>query len=87
MRFRNYLGEQYKKKRIAFEDQTLEKGEDSINDEKVILPITTIYILGFKLSEIPTSCLKVKRNYNDLVNKTNLKTKSDFVEKLTHSLS
>ena len=84
MRFRNYLGEQYKKKRIAFEDRTLEKGEDTIDDEKIILPITTIYILGFKIPEIPTPCLKVERNYKDLINKTNLKTKSDFVEKLTH---
>jgi hypothetical protein len=71
MRFRNYLGEQYKK-------------EDTIHDEKVILPITTIYILGFKIPEIPTACLKVERNYKDLSNKTILETKSDFVEKLTH---
>ncbi len=71
MRFRNYLAEQYKK-------------EDTINEEKVILPITTIYILGFKLPEIETPCLKVERNYKDLTNKTNLTAKSDFVEKLTH---
>src|ERR1035437_2707239 len=71
MRFRNYLAEQYKK-------------EDIVNNEKTILPITTIYILGFKLPEIETSCLKVERNYRDHINKSNLKTKSDFVEKLTH---
>ncbi len=71
MRFRNYLAEQYKK-------------EDRINEEKIILPITTIYILGFKLPEIETPCLKVERNYKDLVNKSVLNTKSDFVEKLTH---
>jgi hypothetical protein len=71
MRFRNYLAEQYKK-------------EDVINNEKVILPITTIYILGFKLPEIETPCLKVERNYLDKVNKTILETKSDFIEKLTH---
>jgi hypothetical protein len=71
MRFRNYLAEQYKK-------------EDTINNEKVILPITTIYILGFKLNEIETPCLKVERNYVDHINKYNLNTKSDFVEKLTH---
>ncbi|MFP5042413.1 hypothetical protein [Parasediminibacterium sp. JCM 36343] len=71
MRFRNYLAEQYKK-------------EDTINNQKVVLPITTIYILGFRLNEIDTPCLKVERNYIDHINKTNLDTKSDFVEKLTH---
>ena len=71
MRFRNYLGEQYKK-------------EDIVADKKVILPITTIYILGFKLPEIETSCLKIDRNYQDLVNKQVINAKSDFVEKLTH---
>ena len=71
MRFRNYLAEQYKK-------------EDSVNNEKVILPITTIYILGFKLPEIETPCIKVERNYKDLVNNKIIDKKSDFVEKLTH---
>lgn len=71
MRFRNYLAEQYKK-------------QDTINNKKVVLPITTIYILGFKLPEIDTPCLKVERNYIDLTNKSTLTTKCDFVEKLTH---
>jgi hypothetical protein len=71
MRFRNYLTEQYKK-------------EDEIKGEKTILPKTTIYILGFKIPEIASDCLKVERNYKDLVNNTNIKTKSDFIEKLTH---
>ena len=71
MRFRNYLAEQYKK-------------EDIIGNKKVILPITTIYILGFELPEIETSCLKIGRNYQDLVNKQIIHTKSDFIEKLTH---
>ncbi len=71
MRFRNYLAEQYKK-------------EDVVQDERVVLPITTIYILGFKLPEIETPCIKVDRSYKDLINKITLATKSDFVEKLTH---
>ncbi len=71
MRFRNYLAEQYKK-------------EDTINGVKSILPITTIYILGFKLPEILTPCLKVERNYRDLVESKAIISKSDFVEKLTH---
>jgi hypothetical protein len=71
MRFRNYLAEQYKK-------------EDLVNDEKVVLPITTIYILGFKLQDIETPCIKVERNYRDLVNNIIIEKKSEFVEKLTH---
>ena len=76
MRFRNYLGEQYKK-------------EDVVNDEKgiarrTVLPITTIYILGFSLPEIKEACIKVERNYRDLISKKIIDTKSDFVEKLTH---
>jgi len=71
MRFHRYLGEQYKK-------------EDNVNGEKMALPITTIYILGFKLPEIETACIKVARNYKDLVNKKITDKKSDFVEKLTH---
>jgi hypothetical protein len=71
MRFRNYLAEQYKK-------------EDTIKEKKAVLPITTIYILGFKLPEILTPCVKVERNYIDLINKTTIEAKSDFIEKLTH---
>jgi hypothetical protein len=71
MCFRNYLAEQYKK-------------EDKVNNENVVLPTTTIYILGFKLPEIETPCIKVGRNYKDLVNKITLSQKSEFVERLTH---
>jgi hypothetical protein len=71
MRFRNYLAEHYKK-------------EDKIDGENVILPINTIYILGFKLPEITSPCIKVERNYKDLITKTINDQKSDFIEKLTH---
>jgi len=71
MRFRNYLAEQYKK-------------EDVVNNQKTILPITTIYILGFKLPEIESACIKVERNYKDLINNTVIDKKNDFIEKLTH---
>ncbi len=71
MRFRNYLAEQYKK-------------EDLINNKEVVLPITTIYILGFKLPEIESPCIKVERNYIDLITNTKINKKSEFVEKLSH---
>lgn len=73
MRFGRYLAEQY-------------KNEDLVNGKKTILPITTIYILGFKLPEVVTPCLKVERNYRDLIENKVIISKSDFIEKLTHCL-
>ena len=71
MRFRNYLAEQYKKQEI-------------IDDEKIALPITTIYILGFTLQNIKTACVHVERQYRDLINETIITAKSNFIEGLTH---
>jgi hypothetical protein len=71
MRFRNYLAEQYKK-------------EDTIEGESAVLPITTIYILGFPLPEIQTPCLKVERKYRNLIDNSLISTTSEFVERLTH---
>jgi hypothetical protein len=71
IRFRNYLAEQYKR-------------VDKVNGEGIVLPITTIYILGGKLAEVESPCIKVERNYRDLVHKNPMNTKSPFVEKLTH---
>jgi len=71
MRFRNYLGEQYKK-------------EDEINGQKIALPIVTIYLLGFKLQEIESSVIKVNRHYTDLLTNKVIDKKSEFIEKLTH---
>jgi hypothetical protein len=71
MRFRNYLGEQYQRK-------------EKINGKYVVLPITTIYILGFNLKEIESACIRVKRKYEDMLKKKRIKEKSAFIEKLTH---
>lgn len=71
MRFRNYLAEQDKK-------------QDTVNNEQVTLPITTIYILGFKLKNIKTACVHVERQYRDMINQSILSEKSNFIERLTH---
>jgi hypothetical protein len=55
-----------------------------INGEEIVLPITTIYILGGRLAEIESSCVKIERNYKDLVQGKPIPVKSPFVEKLTH---
>jgi hypothetical protein len=71
MRFRKYLAGQYIRK-------------DKVDGKEVILPITTIYVLGFNLPEIESACIKVEREYKDLVNGGTINVKSPFVEKLTH---
>lgn len=75
MRFRNYLAEQYKK-------------EDEIPTEtgrkKTILPIVTIYMLGFQLPEIKAAAVKVSRQDIDLTTHEIINQKNDFIEKLTH---
>jgi Tfp pilus assembly protein PilP len=72
IRFRQYLGEQYVR-------------VDKIDGKEVVLPITTIYILGNNLSEIKCPCVKVGRTYTDMLNKKTINTKSKFIENLTHN--
>jgi hypothetical protein len=75
MRFRNYLGEHYKR-------------EDEVSTEagvqKMALTIVPIYLLGFQLQHIESPAIKVSREYFDLVNHKIINKKDDFIEKLTH---
>jgi hypothetical protein len=71
MRFRKYLGEQYGKK-------------DIIDGKTLALPITTIYVLGFQLPGINAACLKVSREYIDLIEQTVITKKDPFIEALNH---
>lgn len=71
MRFRNYLGEHYKKR-------------DLIDGLQVALPIVTIYLLGFKLPDVESCVIKVNRQYVDLITHEVIEQKSEFIEKLSH---
>jgi hypothetical protein len=76
MRFRRYLGDNYRK-----EDQLVD------NDGTTVfrpLPIITIYFLGFLLNNVPSGVIKVKRAYVDAVTEEILGVKEDFVELLSH---
>jgi hypothetical protein len=76
MRFRRYLGDNYRK-----EDEVLnERGLP----EKRPLPIVTIYFLGFPLDSIPSGVVKINREYIDVVTQEKLDIKEEFVELLTH---
>jgi hypothetical protein len=48
------------------------------------IPIISIYVLGFSLPGIETSCLRIGRNYYDLVEEKEIVAVSDFSERLTH---
>jgi hypothetical protein len=76
MRFRRYLGDNYRK-----EDQMIEKDGLAVFRP---LPIITIYFLGFLLNNVPSGVSKVKRDYVDVVTEEILGVKDDFVELLTH---
>ncbi len=76
MRFRRYLGDNYRK-----EDQLVEKDGLAVFRP---LPIITIYFLGFLLNNVPSGVIKVKRDYVDVVTEEILGVKDDFVELLTH---
>jgi len=75
LRFRTYLGEQYKQlDTITVKDNKIDK----------TLPIVVIYMLGFSLPEIETIVLKVNRTYVDMINRKEIKNRSPFIECLTH---
>ena len=76
LRFRKYLAANYKKEDVIKND----KGEE----EKRVLPIITIYFLGFPLKNIKTPVVRTKRNYEDLVTNLSFEKKEDFIEQLTH---
>ena len=76
LRFRNYLGEQYKK-----EDYVLNTGGSS---SKGILPLITIYFLGFLISPTLPAVIKVNRQYIDLLAGQEIVERNDFIECLTH---
>ena len=78
MRFRHYLGENYKKG----EEILSNKGET----ETKPIPIITIYFLGFKLEKIEVAVIKVNRVYTDVNTGEALSkdTKEPFIENLTH---
>ena len=49
-----------------------------------ILPITSIYVLGFHLPGLETACLRIGRDYYDLIEEREIDASAKFVESLTH---
>jgi hypothetical protein len=78
MRFRRYVSKNYRESEQIVHDIN--------NIEDIILPITTIYFLGYKLGQIEVPVLKVTRGYYDAVTGEKIQLKEDFVEQLSHDL-
>jgi len=76
MRFRRYLGKNY----IRTETIINAKGEE----EEMVLPISTIYILGYNLIEYDTPGLLINNQVIDSTTKQAIAHKNDFVKLLTH---
>ena len=75
LRFRTYLGEQYKQQdTVTVKNNKIEQA----------IPIVVIYMLGFELPEIEAIATKEDRRSIDLSCGKVIKSKSPFIESLTH---
>jgi hypothetical protein len=75
LRFRTYLGEQYKvEDTIKIKNKQIEQS----------LPIVVIYMLGFNLQGVEPIVVKVDRKYLDVIANAEIEGKSPFIESLTH---
>ncbi len=77
-RFRHYLGSSYMDK----------PKNNTVAEERVqyngMYPIVTIYILGYKIDELPYMAVTVNREVIDASTKQKIDVKSFFIEHLTH---
>lgn len=49
-----------------------------------VLPIVSIYVLGFNLPNVESACVKIERSYFDCIGSKVLNARHSFVEGLTH---
>jgi len=75
-RFRNYLGANYISKNNSVSEPQFTYSTN--------LPIITIYILGYKLDDLPYMAVTVDRHVFNSVSKEKIEVKSFFIELLTH---
>lgn len=78
MRFRRYLGEQYKNKNNVVQESAEEYASHKA------LPILSIYFLGHKLEHVEAPVIRVNRQYIDAATGEVLEGKETFIESLTH---
>lgn len=76
-RFREYLAQNYQKEETIIDTAGKEQQQS--------LPIVTIYILGYKITQADILALQVGRYVRDIIWNTPIEEKLDFVELLTHT--
>ncbi|CAK0760970.1 hypothetical protein CCP3SC1_340008 [Gammaproteobacteria bacterium] len=85
MRFRRYLGEQYRDANNIKPVVTVEgKDEKATGRHKQALPLLTIYFLGHSLEHSKAPVIHVCRDCYDLTTGEKLSEKESFIESLTH---
>ena len=82
MRFRRYLGSQYRDKNNSYPVEYKWAGE--IRKKRKAIPILTIYFLGYELEHTDVPIIKVERNYYDNRTGRKINVKEEFIEALTH---
>jgi hypothetical protein len=75
MRFRRYLGEQYRNRENVYHDE---------DGNRKALPIISIYFLGHRLRGTDRAVIKVQRAYYDGITGEKLSCREEFIESLTH---
>ena len=75
MRFRRYLGEQYRNRENVYHDE---------EGNRKALPIISIYFLGHRLRGTDRAVIKVQREYCDGITGEKLSCREEFIESLTH---
>jgi hypothetical protein len=86
MRFRKYLGEQYKSKENIQKVKIKRKHEGKlveVEEEKAI-PILSIYFLGYALDHFKAPVIRVQRECYDDASDEKLEGQEEFIECLTH---
>jgi hypothetical protein len=81
MRFRRYIGDQYKDPSNA-ETIPFEYGDGILT--KKALPLLTIYFLGHSLEQLHAPAIHVRRDCIDLASGEKFEKKDPFIESLTH---
>jgi hypothetical protein len=86
MRFRKYLGEQYKSNENIQKVKIKRKHEGKlveVEEEKAI-PILSIYFLGYALDHFKAPVIRVQRECYDDASDEKLEGQEEFIECLTH---